>query len=959
MARKYKNINKEQSRLKNLYEYNILDTPPEEEFDVLSKLAIQIFNVKYALITFVDSDRIWIKSKVGLDLKEMPREQCFCSQTIKQNRVFQVANVRQRKQFNVFKDISKNIKISFYAGYPLISAEGKALGAICILDDKPRSLTKSEKQILKNLSQLVAAQLTLHKNVTNLKRTIKEKNEIAKELRERRKQFDYIIESAIELIYRADKNGCITYFNPAATKLLKYEKDELIGHHYLELVHPDYRNSVRRFYFVQYAKREVTSYNEVPAVTKDGKIVWLGQNVYLQIHNGELTGFFTVARDITERKKADTALQTSEKRFRNLFENNPLPSWILDIDTMKFLEVNNAAQKYYGYTRDEFLNMTIFDIRPQEEIKNIDVAIQDVKLKEFSTMQSRHRLKDGTLIDVFITWNKFVYDTRLAVFVTAQDITESKRVQEKLQQAKEAAEIANKAKSEFLDNMSHEIRTPMNGIIGTIELLIGTNLSQEQKEYIDTIRQSGEALMNIINDILDLSKIESKKIELKAHPFRLDSGIEEIFELFAIQAEQKGIELIYRIEYGTPEVISIDATWLRQIMVNIIGNALKFTNRGEVEIAIKKISEENEELELLFSIRDTGIGIPAEHIDKLFKPFSQIDTSSTRKHGGTGLGLVICARAVELLQGKIWVVSELDKGSTFYFSVKCKTVKNNIDKKELFPKLTEKPIELLIIDDNQTFLDNLEKTMIKWGFSVSTVSSIETGTELIKSGKNFEIIIAENTSPNYYGFKFWEICTKELQNYKQKYILLTSKIKSKPEFIPNDPNIKTIQKPVRFNLLYSNLFALIHNNLPNTSNLDESMDKQINVILPSIRLLIAEDNLINQKLIVRILKNLGQVGDVVDNGLEALNAMRNKNYDIILMDIQMPEMDGLEVTRRIRKEISAERQPIIIAMTAHSLHGDKEKCLEAGMNDYLSKPILIDEVKRMLQKWIEIIRNKN
>ena len=320
----------------------------------------------------------------------------------------------------------------------------------------------------------------------------------------------------------------------------------------------------------------------------------------------------SVYHDITERKKTEQEIQISAKRFRIFFENNPIPTWVFDLESYQFLEVNNAAINRYGYSKEEFLAMNIMDLRPTEDTEGLQEALEAIKTKDSNTAQGKHRLKDGTVIDVHLSWHNLDYDKHKAVLVVAQDITESKRANEELRRAKEEAEIANKAKSEFLANMSHEIRTPMNGILGTISLLADTQLTAEQQEYVETMRLSGDALLNVINDILDFSKIESNEIELEEHPFRIETCIEETFDLFAIQADQKNIDLVYWIDEKVPQVVLVDATRLRQVLVNLVSNAIKFTEHGEIHIVVSKVSEKNGKVELLFSVRDTGIGIPSD-----------------------------------------------------------------------------------------------------------------------------------------------------------------------------------------------------------------------------------------------------------------------------------------------------------------------------------------------------------
>jgi PAS domain S-box-containing protein len=661
-------------------------------------------------------------------------------------------------------------------------------------------------------------------------------------------------------------------------------------------------------------------------------------------------------RDVTEHRRAEEAIRTSAKRFRIFFENNPIPTWVFDIESTQFLEVNNAAINHYGYSKEEFLAMHIVDIRPQEAVESLDEMIEAMKTKESNTTQGKHRLKDGTVIDVHISWHNIDYDNHRAVLVVAQDITESKRAQEYLQNAKEAAEIAYKAKSEFLANMSHEIRTPMNGVIGTISLLVKTHLTAEQQEYVETIRLSGDALLNVINDILDFSKIESSEIELEKQPCRLETCIEETFDLYAIQADEKNIDLVYWIDDAVPQVVFVDATRLRQILVNLVSNAIKFTDHGEIYIEVSKLSEENGTLELLFSVRDTGIGIPSDRIHKLFRPFSQIDSSSTRRYGGSGLGLAICARAVVLLDGQIWIESEPAKGSTFKFTIHVSVPGDDLKGQILCPPLLNKTMKALVIDDNHTCRLVIENLLKEWGFIVRSAVSEEEALTIAKDHEPFDVVVAEQARTDFSGMHLKEALRKAYGKPDMAFILLALRTKRDQIIKAKNEILQVVLKPVRHNVLYESLAAIVNQlkgvPLPSSS---VSTSPEKNLTLPPMNILIAEDNSINQKLIVRVLKILGQEVDIANNGLEALNAVQKKKYDIVLMDIQMPEMDGYEATVRIRADVSKIHQPIIIAMTANALQGDREKCMEIGMNDYMSKPILIDEVRRVIHKWYETI----
>jgi PAS domain S-box-containing protein len=962
----------ENTRLRNLREYGILDTAPEAEFDALTFLASQICDVPFALVSFVDAERVWFKSHVGFKVQELPHAESFCAEAIEKKELFFVEDAQKDARFASLPMVTRGPKIRFYAGAPLISPKGQVLGMLSVLDKKPHKLKKEQRLALRELSRLVVSHLDLRRNITRLKTTgVEDKN-----VTESEQRFLRVVHMVSEGITLSDESGFFEVFNSRMEELTGYlMKEANDASDFNRFLYPSedlYQQALG-------AQKQLLSTgqaqeSETAIRTKSGETkILLVSSSLVPYKNHKM--MLCVYRDITEHKRSDHALRINEKRLRIFFESIPLPTWVFDLESLQFIEVNNTALQHYGYTKEEFLAMSVMDIRPVEDIPNLQAALEAIRIKESNTTHGRHRRKDGSIIEVQLSWHDFEYNNRHAVLMVAQDITESKRSQEELQQAKEAVEIANRVKSEFLTNMSHEIRTPMNGIIGTIDLLCHTMLTPEQREYTETIRLSGDALLNVLNDILDFSKIESHEVELEEHPFRIETCIEEIFELYAIQADQKNIDLVYWIDEKVPQVVIIDATRLRQVLVNLVSNAVKFTEQGEIHIVVSQVSEKDGKVELIFSVRDTGIGIPSDRLHKLFRPFSQVDSSSTRKYGGTGLGLAICSRAVDLLGGQIWVESTLAEGSTFRFTINVSkyisdTRDNNlcppltkISKPETYEPKTQKKV--LLIDDNSTCRRTLENLLVEWGFSVHSTATVEESLDHMRNGEQFDIVVAEQTLPDYSGVQLREAFRSASGKQDIAFVILASRAKRDQIIRPDDGSLQVVLKPVRHRVFYDTLAALLKQStvsFSSSSGVDAASAKSVlrakHQKLPPMSILIAEDNMINQKLIVRILKILGQEVDVTTNGKEALQAVHQKKYDIVLMDVQMPEMDGNEATQRIRSEVPNENQPVIIAMTAHALQGDREKCLEAGMNDYMSKPILIDEVRNMVQKWYETIHKK-
>jgi len=637
--------------------------------------------------------------------------------------------------------------------------------------------------------------------------------------------------------------------------------------------------------------------------------------------------------------------------FKALLINSPLAISFLD-QKHNIVTCNPAFLYLFGYQKSEVIGKNIDDLVVPDISKAIasqytDTVTDGGKIRG----EGKRKKKNGDLVDVEIYGVPVVIkNEQVGILSIYNDISAQKEAQIQILLAKEEAEKAARAKADFLANMSHEIRTPLNAVVGMTSLLLSTNLTSEQQDYIETIRNGSDTLLTVINNILDFSKIEAGRMDLEVHPFSLRDCIESSLDILVPKADEKSIDLAYIMEDNTPPFVVGDFTRIRQVLVNLVGNSVKFTDTGEVVITVKAKNIEEPQCEIMFSVRDTGIGIPPDRMDRLFKSFSQVDNSTTRKYGGTGLGLTISKQLVEMMGGEMWVRSEPGAGSTFSFSI-IVDIQSERDQQTILPVGDQfEGLRILIVDDIETNRKILVKQTASWGMIPTAVSSGSDALRIIKNGDPFDIGILDMQMPLMDGFMLGQEIQKLGSEGEFPLVLLTSMGRDRTR--KEDAKFAAfLSKPIKPSTLFEALYGVLFN-----KPMKKMKQEKTENIFPHLadkhplKILLAEDNIINQKVATGILDKLGYQIDIANNGVEAIRALEQQNYDLVLMDIQMPGMDGVETTQQIHERWPKNQRPFIIAMTAHALKGDKEKYISQGMDGYISKPVKVNAlVEAILQ----------
>jgi signal transduction histidine kinase/DNA-binding response OmpR family regulator/GAF domain-containing protein len=1080
---------KEVARLAALRAYDVLDTDPEPAFDDLTKLTSRVLGCAISLISLVDHERQWFKSKIGLTILETRREQSFCAHAIASGDVLVVRDAADDPRFSSNVFVTSEPHIRFYAGAPLITPSGFALGTLCVMDRPPRDLNPDEIDTLRVLAAQVVAQLELRRDAVEALTESLKKGADRQRLAEQVAGYGtWELDLASDLITLSEGAAALMRLPRAPTQMKGTALRNLVD----VKDRPEMEAATRRF-----METGEDQQIEFRVNLPDGTTRWCRSHGRLEFADGRAARMVGAIIDVTQEKAMLEELRASTERLDFAEEAAGFGIWEMDLSSDIVLLSAGAAllsglppvatratdvdlsERIHPDDRplaraivnkaiesgDHFL--TEFRVRLQDgsyrwrrsqgrvkrvpgqpdrivgaiiEINDEKVMIERLNasaermdiaekvagfgiwevdlrantitlsegmlplnrlpqgsplrytLEEFGKLSdpesiaavaaaSNAAIASRTCFQIETKWTspngspiwqrirgcpEFEGDQPVRLVGATLDITREREILDSLEQAREKAEAAARAKSDFLANMSHEIRTPMNGVIGVAGVLLSTELTAEQRDYAETIRTSGEALMGIINDVLDCSRIEAGKLQIETFPFDLRVLLEEVSEMLAPSAHAKGLDLVLNYPAGVPTRYVGGADRIRQVVTNLVGNAVKFTHAGHVMISVEHLAQDPTGNDMKISVADTGIGIPPEKFEGLFDAFTQADSSTTRKYGGAGLGLAISKKLVDLMGGSIHIESTVSRGSTFWFSLPLAVAAPA--ETEPVCDMALNGLRVLIADTAEGSRAVLEEQVASWAMRVRSCRAATEALDAIRAaqeaGDPYDFVIANQHISGIDGAALAAAVKADPVAGTPIFILLTA--------IGQDRGTRNgaeradveacLVKPVRHTKLMNTLSSLWARkrrvepagDTGSAASLGRSSSAmaggELKVNGP--RVLVVEDNAVNQKVALMLLAKLGILADVAANGREAVELLRILSYDFVFMDCQMPEMNGYDATALIRRLNGRNRLIPVVAMTAQALDGARERCLQAGMDDYITKPVSIEDLARMLRTWL-------
>jgi PAS domain S-box-containing protein len=1080
--------------------YGLLDPWPEVAMGELAKLAAHLCDAPIALVTLIDESRQLFKTRVGWEIAEVAREHSFCAHAIAERELLLVSDVTGDERFADNPLVTGDPGVRFYAGMPLISPDGFAIGTLCLFDRRSRTLTSAQLEGLRMLARQVMAQLNFCCQLSELGRGQEEHERTVERLRTSEAFYETLVETLPQNILRKDVQGRFTFANRKFCHSLGRSLDEIVGRTDFDLFPADlagkyHRDDLRvmstlenldtveahpgaggqtlfvhviktplydsagsvvgiqgifwdvteskrieqelayerdllralldhipdRLYFKDLQSRFLrcsrsmarslgqsdardvtgkTDFDFYPAevaqeyfdeeqrlfqqghsmvnklerqLDPGGNESWASvTKVPIYSHTGAITGLVGLSRDITQLKQTERALRQAEETYRAMYENS-VEGMFQTTGQGQFLSANRSLARIYGYGSPDDIVAALTDVEHQLYV-DPDRRDQFSRLMreqdEVSGFESQVRRKDGSVIWISESARtvKDADGTVLYYEGIVEDITARKLAEFDREHAREAALESARTKAQFLANMSHEIRTPMNAITGMTGLLAETRLSGEQHEYVEAIQGSTETLLGVISDILDYSKIEAGKLTFEAIDFELREAVEGSVEMLAERANKDGIELACWLEPDLPGRLRGDPVRLRQVVTNLVSNAVKFTEQGEVVVTARKVGDTESGLMLRIEVKDTGVGIAPEAMPRIFQEFTQADGSTTRKYGGTGLGLTITHQIVSLMQGEIGVESDPGRGSMFWVQLPFERVTGDPAQARPLQADSLRELRTLVVDDNATHRGFLARQLREWGMISGEAGDVSSALDQIRvaaaESKPYQLLLVDVELSGEDGLALVQTVKSDPELPGSRVIMMSSLHNRLTSTTMQGAGIVAcLVKPIRQGRLFGCLVEVMSQgglsaiaSAGDTERLAAPlMPDPVSPLASGVRILLAEDNAVNQRVALKQLKKLGFSADAVSTGNEVLAALQRVPYDIIIMDCHMPEMDGYEVTRRIRQSgtesyIHLRSAPYIIALTANAMRGDRERCLALGMNDYLTKPLHLREMEAGLKR---------
>lgn len=957
----------EKERLKALDRYDVHDVEFEEDFKDLLEVVAALFHVPMVTISFMHEKTITLQTVYGLDIKETPREHSFCESVLKEKEILVLNDTSKEPDFANNPYIAMPPYVRFYAGVPLQTYDNFRIGCLQILDTKPRTMTEGEKKNLITLGRQVMTRLDVSYRFYDLRKA--------------RAFYQSLVDNLPDIIciLRKDINGTFTFVNKNFCNLMKKQSYEIIGKTDFDFYPPELAKKYRADDEKAIRLKETIEGTEINKDTQNKqRYVRVVKVPLFEPDNPyEIIGIQTIFWDETARIEGEQKLRNRENLLQCLLDMSADAIYFKDKES-RFVRVSKSMLHYFGLkNQKEIIGKRDSDFF---EAKRAEKALADEKKILKNGISISGKVEKEIWRDGHITYAltnkaplKDVQGNIIGTFGISKNITKLIKTEEALKLARDKALDAMRLKGEFLANMSHEIRTPMNVIIGMTEQLGTTSLNLQQKEYLSYINGSANSLLAIINDVLDFSKIDAGKLTINLIDFNLHQVIADTVYPLAQLADRKKIELLTQVDDNVPEWGQSAPERIQQILTNLIANAIKFTSKGEVLLNVSVQKQTKDGCVVEFSVKDTGIGIAANVIPKLFTAFSQADGSTTRKYGGTGLGLAICKRLTDLLNGDISVTSTPGQGSTFTFHIPIKNpVNTHSEGMDNYSGTWLKGKNFLIVDDNRTNRQILKIPLERAGATVTETECGKTALALLSFAvqqKNpFHFALLDYQMPEMDGLMLAEEIRKNPTLAKTSLILLTSVCSVQSSQTMSRAGIdRFLVKPIRIKKLMQCIDSVLRHDVkpetlfqaPALDVLDEQdpRNKEIKEKIKKLKILLAEDMDTNKKVFTLQLKQMDAHADIVSNGAEAIAAVQAKEYDVVFMDCQMPIVDGYQASQKIRlmeKAPNYSHPPVfIVAMTANAMGGDRELCLKAGMNDYLAKPIRQNDLVQFLVGYVQ------